>query len=199
MSQKCNQYSFSLVFLLLPMFSWGQDYSPKILDSSLEIEGKQFAGYRTTFAFTPAEVKKGLWKYCQSFARLTNKKKYYEIEIPSNLNESNTDVILYATITPSGEQSIFKMAVESSDLPKTNVENYNQQARSLMLEFKQTYYRDYYQGRIDEKIKEARKLSKQYEKLASREEEKPSANQLLGKLKGLEKEIERLRQIQISI
>jgi len=134
-------------------FASAQEFDLGVRPSNMELDGKSFPGFASTFPNPQEKIEKALWKYARTFAKLTNERTHFQIIIAEELNrEVNTDLKLYAQILPAGRNSTFTMAM-SGELSTEERSKFDGQVSRLLLDFKKFYYQEMIQDEI--KILEA--------------------------------------------
>lgn len=129
-------------------------YDTQTTVASRSLEGKSLSGYSTGFDFDKESVRRGWWEFARDFGSPLNMKEYYKVTVPSSVNEGNVDLVIY-TQTEAGQSGVvFFLGVEG--------DNYKEQTKSLLLDFKKDFYIGNLLDRIDEKERRAKSLSSEY-------------------------------------
>ena len=133
----------TLLFIsLIISFTDAQDFDLSTNSANLEINGKSFSGFESTFPNPQDKIEKALWKYARTFSKLTNERTHFQIIIPEELNrEVNTDLRLYAKILPARKGSSVLLAM-SDDLSSEERQRFDPQVRRLLLDFKRFFYHE---------------------------------------------------------
>lgn len=181
-------------FILFFLWSWvfGQEYSSDFKRSDLSLENKTYPGYETQFDFSAEDVRFGFWKYSRSFGIPRNMRGHYEIIIPAS-GESNTELKLFSKTTGDEESARFQLAINTTGISESQQKNYLNQASELIRDFKLSFYRDYFQGEIDQRTKRYNRLGKRYKRLVKKDGSRPQKSKTLDKMLILEEEIRELR------
>ncbi|MEM7298526.1 MAG: hypothetical protein AAF391_09710, partial [Bacteroidota bacterium] len=119
------------------------------------IEGKSLDGYSTHFSFEREAVRRGWWNYSREFGSPLNMKEYYKVTVPSKTTDGNVDLIIYTQTTSVKGGASFFLGVEG--------EEYKEQSKNLLIDFKKGFYIDQVLEKIDVKKDEAKNLSDEYE------------------------------------
>lgn len=161
---------------------WAQKkYDNQITAASKSLEGKSLSGYSTQFDFDRESVRRGWWEYSREFGSPLNMKTYYKVKIPSTSNEGNVDILIFTQTEAGTSGVVFFLGVES--------DQFKDQAKSLLQDFKKSFYIDDLLSQINDKQKSAKNLSDEYEDtvLDTKREE------LLSQITVLKDEIEKLK------
>jgi hypothetical protein len=182
----------ALLFLGLPLISFAQVYTPDIIDSKLAIEGANYHGYLTYFDRKVGTVKKELWTFCNQFGHLTKKEKYYTITLSKIYNEGNVDLTLFVLLSGEDDKSSLSIALNTVNLPQDKLPPYHEQTKTLLLNFKKTFYQNIYQKYIDNKIQNTKKLSRKYKKLSRHPDQELAAYDTMKQIASINTEIQQL-------
>lgn len=177
-------YKQTLTTLLLfaAISVWSQKkFDNQITAASKSLEGKSLSGYSTQFDFDRESVRRGWWEYSREFGSPLNMKTYYKVKIPSTANEGNVDILIFTQTEAGTSGVVFFLGVES--------DQFKDQAKSLLQDFKKSFYIDDLLSQINDKQKSAKSLSDEYEDtvLDTKREE------LLSQITVLKDEIEKLK------
>lgn len=164
----------------------------------MEIGSKTLKGWKTNFEFGSKEVTRGFWRYCKSFSRPLNQKKYYEVTIPASQNEGDIDIIVFGNSTGNDKKSTFQVALNPDGIPKGMVAKYHGQTKKLLLDFKKDFYLNDVTKKIEKLSKDLNRLSRKYEKALTKEDQLDAHLQLT-KIKKQEETLELLRKRQFKI
>lgn len=197
---KVKLFSLQSVLILSSFFLshslYAQGTFPEIRESSISIEDRTYQGYAASFDFPVKDVKKGLWKYCKGFGQLVNMRNYFEIIVPASENEGNIDVKLYSDVTGDETRALVKFAVDTAGLEMADISRLHNQSKTLLQEFRISYYNSDLQGKIDTATRQASKLSKKYKKLAE-DGSAREKQEILEEITRLERRIEEWREQQL--
>ncbi|SNS53504.1 hypothetical protein SAMN05421640_0562 [Ekhidna lutea] len=169
-----------LLFSLNLVFAQ-KTYNTEIKSARLNLEGKSLSGYSTQFDFDREDVRKGWWEYAREFGSPLNMKTYYKITIPSETTDGNVDLEIFTQTTEIKGGSSFFLGVANK--------KYDEQAKSMILDFKKNIYIDYYIELITFRIDKSDDLGKQYRD----EELERKRAEILKQINQLEEEVEWLK------
>lgn len=165
----CKYIFFSLFFFLLAKTSAQKKFNPGIEDIAFILDNKTLTGYSTVFDFRREEVRRGWWKYARQFSHPLNMRTFYQMKIPSEVNEGNVDLFIFTQIVDEGGATIFKIGQEDG--------KYLSQVRHMLREFKRNFYIAHYLDELALLALEAELLSNEYERAPESHKE-----ELLGKM-----------------
>lgn len=176
-----------------------QIYSPDYARAKVEIADSQLSGYTTRFDVEEKMVRRGLWQYSKSFAKLDNLKQYYVINIPASENEGNMDVVLFAKTLPNESETEFSLVLDREGLPENEIGKFEKQTEALLVDFKKHFYVELYQDKIDDLTKKSSKAGKRYERMLRKEKDETESVGLLNEIQSLEKQIQAIRKKQFRV
>lgn len=119
-------------------------------------------GFSTPFDFERAEVRKGWWKYSRQFGKPLDMRAYYQVEIPSDLNDGNVDIIVYTQTRDTKGSCGFFLGIATTA--------FKDQSLQLISGFKKAFYIDHYLNELSLREKLGSELAHQYEKAADKKE-----------------------------
>ena len=140
-------------------------FDSEIKTAQLSVDNVSHSGYSTGFDFTATNVEKGWWKYLSSVARVKDRKTYWILTVPPKKGESSQAVVMYSSIKAVGKTSTLTLALDASQMDRKVREDYLDQTKKFVAEFKAKFYGDDIQDRIRASEKEARAISKRQQKL----------------------------------
>lgn len=186
-----NKHMTSRILFLFLVFFYlqvghAQVFSPEIKKERLTIEGKARDGFLTSFDFPQKDVERGWWSYSRNFGRPLNMKGYYQVTIPSVVNSGNVDLELFSRTLGSKSGSRFFLALNHDKVPKEKIADYDGQVKTILQDFKQNYYIEQLEDRLESVEKKAKKVSKKVMKGKGKEK-------ALIELTHYEKEIESIK------
>ncbi|WP_421891689.1 hypothetical protein [Marinoscillum sp.] len=165
-----------------------QDFSAEIRADKLTIDGKARDGISTSFDFPAREVERGWWRYSREFGRPLNMRGYYKVTIPSEVNSGNVDITLLSKTLSSKTGCKFFLVLDQEHVPVTKVAAYNAQIKTILQDFKKTYYIDELGETLEKAEKKAASASKKVSKSDGNGKEKA-----LAELTGYQKQIEAIK------
>ncbi len=135
---------FTLFSFLAITAGHSQSADFTVSDTQISVKDKTYSGFECQFNLPEKEVRYYFWKYGSTFGRLRNERAYYKLKIPAGVNPDVTaDLFLFATSQKlPGGQSIFRLAIDSSNLPKSKIDSYQNQTRRLLLDFQKYIFLD---------------------------------------------------------
>lgn len=144
-----------------------QTYSLQITPATFDLDGQNFNGYSTTFVQSYKEVKKEWWRYVNARTIIFNKKTHLELTIPAKGKESNVPLKFVSQLTesPSKKLSVLKMALVTEGVPPVQLGELKKQVKSLLNDFKVTYFTALIQPKIEEQELISKKVSQKMDKL----------------------------------
>lgn len=177
--------------MFITIATFGQKkYESKAASSQLTLEGKSLSGYKTSFDFAWEDVRKGWWKYARDFGTPLNMKSYYKVTIPSQTTDGNVNLEIFTQATKSKKGSDFFLGLQNK--------KYEEQALTMILDFKKKFYIQHMVDLLDRAIEKADNLSDLYEE-ASTEAEKKEILERLNKAEiDMELIKEQIREIEKS-
>lgn len=152
---------YVLVFILTPAFLYSQNFDQKITAGTLTLPNRTLEGFQTAFDFEPDKVQKGWWKYAKQFALPKNQRTHYEITIPGT--EDSSPVIIFTQVQGEESSSTFKLAVNKEGLSDEDKKKYSDQAKSMLLDFKRSYYLRHYEAELNKLEKSISRKGKNWD------------------------------------
>jgi len=114
----------------------------------MTIDDIQYTGFETSFELPKSTLQKTWWKYSKKIGILDNRKTHYLIKIPAT-EKGLSPVSLVQTTTGDKQRATIFLAV----LDQTNNE-FKEQVKQVLLEFKIKYYVEEITGLVRKKEKE---------------------------------------------
>lgn len=187
------------IVLLIFHFFWlsqlaAQQFTPNIYEETLTVAGAARAGYITDFPFSAKEIEKEWWRFAKEFGRPLNMRSYYETTIPSEINSGTVDVILLSKTLRKGSGSQFFLSLKADKLPKDKKDEYFNQVKQIIQNFKQSIYLDKLETGLAKLETKAARASKRVEKADGRQRAKR-----IGELEQLREEIQEYKSLIKSI
>lgn len=181
------------ILIVLTFFSLSQSvcqsFDPTINATSWTIDGEVRPGYSTDFDFSAKDVEKGWWRFSRSFGRPLNMKTYYRVTIPSETNRGNVDLELLARVVPGKQGSTFFLTINDKQIPKSKQNDYLGQVKTILQDFKMSFYLSCLEDLLKKEEKKAKKLSKKVDRADDNGKEK-----MLNALTAQETKLEELRE-----
>ncbi len=110
----------------------------------------------TYFDFSAEEVNLGWWKYAKRFALPQNQRTHYEVTIPAT--DNSRAVVIYTQVEEKdGKPVWFKLGLQLGDVSKDEKAKYQDQAESMLLDFKRSFYLRFYEEQLAELDKQISK------------------------------------------
>lgn len=182
MDKLVYKHTLGYLFLFTLLVSFSQKkFEPKATSAQLSLEGKTLKGYTTNFDFGWEDVRRGWWEYARAFGTPLNMKTYYKVTVPSQINDGNVDIEIFTQTTDGNGGSDFFLGVEN--------EKYDEQARTMILDFKKEFYIKDLVEQIEKKQEKADDLSDEYRDSVL----ETKKLELLNQISTIEKEIAQLR------
>jgi hypothetical protein len=153
-----------LLFLILHTVVIGQEYSLEINQQEVNFGSNKKLAFCTAFQLPQNIVKKEWWKYIKRYAMLSNKKTHYENKILAKKSQAADDIYFFSQLNFKNEISTLKIALNDSEVDKSDIALYNQYLKDLMLDFKVAFYSSQIQSKIDQNEKISAKVSSRIEK-----------------------------------
>ena len=123
---------------------FAQSYDSKIVRSSLSLPSGEIKGFSTFFDFDEKKVERGWWKYAKKFAIPKNMRTHYQITIPAT--EDSRFVIIFTQKEARDLGTTFKLGLDTS--PLSDKEKYQDQAKSILLDYKRWYYLRHFEEQL---------------------------------------------------
>ena len=129
-------------------------YENSLKENTESLEGKLLNGYSTVFDFSREKVRRGWWEYAKKFGNPINMKTYYKVKISSDYTDGNVNLILYAKTEVSDGRVDFFLGIEEG--------NFNNQIKSLIMDFKRGFYIKNILERIENEKGKAVRIAHKY-------------------------------------
>ena len=178
-----------------------QDFSLEILDAKGDFGMEERQGFVTKFDLPYQAVKKEWWRYVRRFAMISNKKTHYENRILAKRSGAASDIFFLSFLDRDGDDSYIYAALRKDSEDGDNAKVFKKYLRDLILDFKVAFYSEYMQEQIENKEKEASRLSAKLEKLesmnlkleASKKKKNAKPDQIEERISANKEEVEKLR------
>lgn len=182
----------SILIVLIFFFQSGaicQSFDPTINATHWTVDGEVRQGFSTDFGFSAKDVEKGWWRFSRKFGRPLNMKTYCRVTIPGETNQGNVDIELLSKTLTNKEGSTFFLTVNERTIPETKKENYLNQVKIMLQDFKKSYYLSVLEDQLKKEEKKAKKLSKKVDRAG-----KKGKDRALNALTEQEKKLDIIRQ-----
>lgn len=133
------------------------------------IDEIKYAGFTTSFDLPVDDIQKRWWKYSKSIGLVENMKSYYLVKIPPQ-EKGYASVSLIEKSSGDEQKSSIFLAV----LDQTN-NDYKEQVRDVLLEFKVRLYTGQVEKQIVEKEAELANSGKEYQNLVGQAQKSGNA------------------------
>ncbi len=183
------------MLLFIPFFLVAQEkgFDMEIRKTQETISEIKYTGFITSFDVSDEDIRKKWWKYSKTIGLVENMKSHYLIKIPAQEKGFSSVSLIEKT---SGDQK--RSAIFLAVLDQTNNE-YKEQVRDVLLEFKVNYYTSIVEKKIKSKERELSTKGNDYQNLLVQSEksgnpvsEKNQKN-LLNEISRLSFELEELK------
>ncbi len=185
---------FLFLYILSGLDLTAQNYKPDIESSRLTIESRAYPGFKTFLDFDYRDVRKGWWKFSREFGKPVNMRKYYETTL---VRDDMANVKLISKSVKFGQGTMFYLTLNNEGMPGKVEQQYLEQVRILLFEFKQEYYRSFLEDELQSLEKQAVKVTRQLDRARGDAEAEARAFEALEKVnEAMEKVLERVRKLQ---
>jgi len=184
---------FSLLFAPFFLLAQEKGFDMNIRKTQETIDEIKYTGFTTSFDLSVEELQKRWWKYSKTIGIVENMKSHYLVKIPAQEKGLSPVSLIEKS---SGNQ--IKAAIFLAVLDQTNNE-YKEQVRDVLLEFKVKYYTKIVEREIEKKEEELANISSKYEALLEQAQKsgntisKQRQNSLLTNITKLSYELEDLK------
>lgn len=150
---------FSLFFIPIFLFAQEKEFDMEIRRTQETVDEIKYTGFSTTFDLSEDDLQKKWWKYSKSIGIVENMKSHYLVKIPAHEKGFSSVSLIEKT---SGDQK--KSTIFLAVLDQTN-NDYKEQVRNVLQEFKVQYYTGIVQQKIESKEKKLATVSDEYQNL----------------------------------
>lgn len=150
-----------ILFLPYSLFAQDERFDMEIRRTQETIGDIKYSGFTTSFGFPVSDIQKKWWKYSKSIGIVENMKSYYLVKIPPREKGYASVSLIEKTSGDENESSIFLAVLDQT------LNDYKEQVRDVLLEFKVRFYTDLVEQQIEKKESELANTGKEYENLVA--------------------------------
>ncbi|MEL6557986.1 MAG: hypothetical protein AAFQ94_07370 [Bacteroidota bacterium] len=164
---------FYILFLPYCLIAQEDSFDMEIRSARETIGDIKYSGFTTSFDLPVGELQKKWWKYSKSIGIVENMKSYYLVKIPPQEKGYASVSLIEKSSGDEKRSSIFLAVLDQT------LNDYKEQVRDVLLEFKVRCYTDLVERKIEEKELELANTGKEYQKLV--EQSKKTGEKISGK------------------
>ena len=123
------------------------------------------SGYSTQFLQPGKEVKKAWWRYIKSKAVINNQVTHYDLKFPGEKGSKDVLAVSIFEANDSTGISTLSVAIRPDSLNSLGFRDLNLELKTMLLDFKVSYFTGILQHQIKSQEKKATQLSVQIQKL----------------------------------